>query len=77
MKNRSLFQTEYVIWNNMNLPVEKKNVEAYQLAAHVLDLLNIHEGTMMRFHQKYFSNPETEEESYLRDMKTLEYDILY
>ncbi|MDR7813810.1 LTA synthase family protein [Lacrimispora sp.] len=77
MKNRSLFQTEYVIWNNMNLPVEKKNVEAYQLAAHVLDMLNIHEGTMMRFHQKYFSNPETEEESYLRDMKTLEYDILY
>jgi hypothetical protein len=77
MKNRSLFQTEYVIWNNMNLPAEKKNVEAYQLAAHVLDMLDIHEGTMMRFHQKYFSSPETGEESYLKDMKTLEYDILY
>ena len=77
MKNRSLFQTEYVIWNNMNLPVEKKDVEAYQLAAHVLDMLNIHEGTMMRFHQNYFSNPKAEEESYLKDMKTLEYDILY
>jgi len=46
MKNGSLFQTEYVVWNNMNLPAVKKDVEAYQLAAHVLDMLNIHEGTI-------------------------------
>lgn len=77
MKNHSLFQTEYVVWNNMNLPLEKKNVEAYQISAHVLDMLGIHEGTMMRFHQKYLNNPKAEEESYLEDMKTLEYDILY
>lgn len=77
MKNRSLFQTEYVIWNNMNLPVQKKNVEAYQLAAHVLDMLNIHEGTMMRFHQNYLNHPQLDEKGYLRDMQTLEYDMLY
>ncbi|MEY8354849.1 LTA synthase family protein [Lachnospiraceae bacterium 54-53] len=77
MKNHSLFQTEYVVWNNMNLPPVKKDVEAYQLGAHVLDMLGIHEGTMMRFHQKYLNNPEAGEESYLEDMKNLEYDILY
>lgn len=77
MKNRSLFQTEYVIWNNMNLPPVKKDVEAYQLSAHVLDMLGIHEGTMMRFHQKYLNSKKSEEESYLEGMKTLEYDILY
>ncbi|WP_077611112.1 LTA synthase family protein [Clostridium sp. Marseille-P2415] len=77
MKNHSLFQTEYVVWNNMNLPLEKRNVEAYQISAHVLDMLGIHEGTMMRFHQKYLNNPKAKEESYLEDMKTLEYDILY
>ena len=77
MKNNSLFQTEYVIWNNMNLPVVKKDVEAYQLAAHVLDMLNIHEGTMMRFHQKVLNDKSADSEGYLRDMKTLEYDILY
>lgn len=77
MKNGSLFQTEYVVWNNMNLPAVKKDVEAYQLAAHVLDMLDIHEGTMMRFHQKYFNDKNVDKESYLEDMKTLEYDILY
>ena len=77
MKNQSLFQTEYVIWNNMNLPKVKKDVEAYQLAAHVLDMLQIHEGTMMRFHQKSLNNKNLNQEKYLEDMKTLEYDILY
>lgn len=77
MKNKSLYQTEYVVWNNMNLPQVKKDVEAYQLAAHVFNMLNIHEGTMIRFHQKYLDGKETEEEGYLEDMKALEYDILY
>lgn len=79
MKNRSLFQTEYVIWNNLNLPNEKQDVEAYQLTAHVLNLLNIHEGTMVRFHQRYLdkSPEEQEKTSYLSAMKVLEYDILY
>ncbi|HIX14383.1 MAG TPA: sulfatase-like hydrolase/transferase [Candidatus Hungatella pullicola] len=77
MKNNSLYQTEYVIWNNLNLPVVKKDVESYQLGAHVLDLLNIHEGTMIRFHQNYFKDESADEDAYLADMKTLEYDILY
>lgn len=77
MKNKSLYQTEYVVWNNMNLPPIKKDVEAYQLAAHVFNMLNIHEGTMMRFHQKYLDGGKTGEEEYLEDMKALEYDILY
>lgn len=77
MKNGSLYQTEYVVWNNMNLPTERRDVEAYQLAAHVLDMLDIHEGTMMRFHQKYFDTAKKDEEAYLTAMKALEYDILY
>ncbi len=77
MKNHSLFQTEYVIWNNMNLPVVKKDVEAYQISSHVLNMLNIHEGTMIRFHQKYLNGENTDKEKYLEDMKNLEYDILY
>lgn len=77
MNNHSLFQTEYVIWNNMNLPQKKRNVEAYQIAAYVLDMVGIQEGTMMRFHQKYLNNRKAEEENYLEAMKTLEYDILY
>lgn len=77
MKNQSLYQTEYVVWNNMNLPKVKKDLEAYQLTAHVLDMVGIHEGTMMRFHQKYFNTKDMSQEEYLEDMKALEYDILY
>lgn len=53
MAGGSLYQTQYVVWNNLGLSPVKKNVEAYQLGAHVLGLLGIHEGTMIRFHQAW------------------------
>ena len=37
MKNKYLFQTEYVIWDNMGLEKKDKNLAAYQMAAEVLD----------------------------------------
>ena len=77
MKNRSLFQTEYVIWNNMNLPNVNRDVEAYQLTSYVLNLLDIHEGTMIRFHQRHLDKRDTYSQEYLDAMQVLEYDILY
>lgn len=77
MKNGSLFQTEYVIWNNFGLPYVKKDLEAYQLTSHVLNLLDIHEGTMIRFHQRHLDMEDTDSEAYLDAMQILEYDILY
>lgn len=62
MENQSLFQTNYVVWNNLNLPVQKRDVESYQLAAYVQDLLNLHEGTMFCFHQNYLRNQEPEDQ---------------
>ncbi|MEY8337384.1 LTA synthase family protein [Lachnospiraceae bacterium 62-35] len=53
MEGGSLYQTQYVVWNNLELNPVKKNVEAYQLGAHVLGMLGIHEGTMVRFHQAW------------------------
>ena len=55
----------------------KRNVEAYQLAAHVLNMLDIHEGTMLRFHQRHLDARDTDTQSYLDAMKLLQYDILY
>ncbi len=77
MANGSLFQTKYVVWNNLNLPVVKRDVEAYQLAAYVLNLLDIHEGTMIRFHQRHLDANDTDTQDYLDAMKILQYDILY
>ncbi len=77
MENNSLYQTPYVIWNNVGMVKTKRNLEAYQLAAHVLNLLHIHEGTMLRFHQHHLNEESESEEDYLEAMQVLEYDILY
>ncbi|MGL5437366.1 MAG: LTA synthase family protein [Lachnospiraceae bacterium] len=77
MKNQSLFQTEYVVWNNLGLKPVIRDVESYQIGAHILDMLDIHEGTMVRFHQQYLKDKNPDEELYLEAMEILEYDILY
>ena len=77
MKNNSLFQTQYVVWNNLGLPIVHRTVEAYQLASYVLEMLDIHEGTMVRYHQGYLTGQIGDKQQYLDDMKLLEYDILY
>lgn len=77
MANGSLFQTQYVIWNNMKLPKVRRDLEAYQLTAHLLNLLDIHEGTMTRFHQHHLDEGGSDAEEYLEAMQVLEYDILY
>ena len=73
MENGSVYETEYVIWTNRPTgePV-KKDVEAYALSSHVLNLYDIHEGLFTRFHQTH-----AESETYLEDMKLLAYDVLY
>ncbi len=80
LENGDLFQTEYVIWDNMGLARTSRNVEAYQLGAYVMDKAGLKKGTMFRYHQAYLqktSHTTEEEETYLNDMKILEYDILY
>ena len=72
MKNRYLFQTQYVIWDNMGLEKQDKNLAAYQMAAEVMDRVGIHEGNVFRFHQ---ARKNTQD--YQVDLEMLQYDILY
>lgn len=72
MKNKYLFQTEYVIWDNMGLEKKDKNLAAYQMAAEVLDRVGIHEGNVFRFHQARRNT-----KNYQVDLEMLQYDILY
>lgn len=72
VKNRYLFQTEYVIWDNMGLEKQDKNLAAYQMAAEVMDRVGIHEGNIFRFHQ---ARKNTQD--YQVDLEMLQYDILY
>lgn len=76
LKNRSLFQTQYVMWSNFDMEQEYKDLEAYQLYSYVLDRLGMGDGLLMKLHQK-FLKAEISEEDYLEKLKVLEYDMLY
>lgn len=69
---KDLYQTEYVVWDNYDLPEEDIDLEAYQLSAHVLGDLGISEGIVTKFHQKQMGTTD-----YLKNLTVLEYDILY
>lgn len=72
LKNRYLFQTEYVIWDNMDLPVQHDNLASYQIGAEVLDRLDLHVGTIFQYHQNRRNT-----KNYMVDLQDLQYDILY
>ncbi len=72
LKNKYLFQTEYVMWDNFGLKKKKENLAAYQMAAEVMDRVGIHEGTVFRYHQARRNT-----RNYQVDLETLQYDLLY
>ncbi|HWQ77701.1 MAG TPA: LTA synthase family protein [Anaerovoracaceae bacterium] len=70
--NRDVYQTEYVIWNNIGLEKQDKNLYSYQLGAEVLGRIGIHEGVLTSFHQNH-----SEDLNYLSELRALQYDMLY
>lgn len=72
MENFNLFTTQYVIWDNMGLEREVKDLTAYQAIAEVFDKVGIHEGTVFTFHQD-----AKDTDLYQADLQTLQYDMLY
>ena len=70
--NENIYQTQYIIWNNFNMNVNNKDMEAYQLSSYVLEQLGISNGYINRFHQQQQGSDD-----YLKNLKILEYDILY
>lgn len=73
LNNASLYQTQYVIWDNLGLKKEDKDIASYQLYPEVFNRLGIHEGLIDRYQQQIDENSE----DYLSDLATLEYDLLY
>ena len=72
LKNKYLFQTQYVMWDNFGLKKKDENLAAYQMAAEVMDRAGIHEGTIFRYHQARRNT-----RNYQVDLETLQYDVLY
>lgn len=72
MATGDIFKTKYVTWNNFGMAKEDADLTSYQLLAHLIGQLGIHEGTIFRFHQS-----QSASETYLRDLENLQYDLLY
>lgn len=72
LKGRYLYNTNYVIWDNIGLEKQDRNVAAYQIMADVFDRLDIHSGSVFNYHQE-----RRKTKNYLADLELLQYDILY
>lgn len=72
MVNGSIFQTQYVIWSNYSMKKVDKDMYSYQVAADVFDRLGFHMGVMTKYHQDH-----KDSQTYRKDLKKLEYDMLY
>ena len=72
MKSKYLYNTNYVIWDNIGLEKKDGNYPAYQIMAEVMNRLDIHTGTVFNYHQQRHQSKD-----YLADLELLQYDILY
>ena len=74
LSNGDKYQTQYFIWSNFDMEKGNNDLQAYQLSSYVMERLGISEGYIMKYHQ---SKKDESEEEYLKNLKILEYDILY
>lgn len=72
LKSRYLYNTNYVIWDNIGLEKKDGNIAAYQIMADVFERLDIHTGTVFNYHQQ-----RRQTKDYLADLELLQYDIMY
>ena len=72
MKNGSLYQTQYIIWNNFGMKKQDKDLNAYELTSELFDRLGISVGMMTKYQQNYKGT-----EGYLANLEALSYDMLY
>ena len=74
-KQPDLYTTRYVIWDNIGLPKEDRNIHSYESGAILLEDAGLeHEGIIFDYQQ---SNDPDEDETYLSDQEALAYDMLY
>lgn len=72
VSNNNIYQTPFLIWDNINLPKETLNLKTYQLSSYILDKANISGGIISKLHQT-----QSTSEEYNSLLHLLQYDILY
>ena len=77
LQNKNQYQTQYFVWNTMDLPVVKEDIEAYQLSSRIMEKLGINEGEINSYHQANKQEAIDNNEKYLEDLQVLGYDMFY
>ncbi len=72
LKSRYLYNTNYVIWDNIGLEKKDQTLAAYQITAEVLEQIGIKTGTVFNYHQERRKTVD-----YQADLELLQYDLLY
>ena len=73
-RQKDLYTTRYVIWDNIGLAKKDKDLHSYQCGSELLKAAGIrNEGILFDYQQ---SN-KAKDPDYLSDMEALEYDMLY
>lgn len=75
MKSGSLFNTNYVIWDNIGLTKQDGTIPSYQMMSIVMDRIGLHTGTVFNYHQE--RKDSADQAAYLMDLELLQYDLLY
>lgn len=70
-----LYETEWVMWDNIGLDVERQDMAAYQASTYIFNRLNLQGGLVQSFHNKYMNMAD--QESYMDMLEMLAYDTLY
>ncbi len=72
LQSGDLYATEYVIWDNMNLPEEDRDLSSFRLTAEVFKKLGLNGGILSKYH-----STQAEKSYYDDGLKLLQYDMLY
>ena len=68
----SVYETEYVLWNNFGLDLKDQPMQAESISTAVLSTFGLSSGIIPQFHEAYDGTY-----TYKRDLNMLEYDMLY
>lgn len=72
LNGRTIYQTDYVIWNNCGIDFGVKNISANEVSSYVLEKLGMSNGIINSFHQKH-----KDDYDFNQSLAALEYDMLY
>ncbi len=73
--NKSLFETEYVIWANYDIPVNDEYLYAYQLSSRVTEMLGFN-GSYVNYLHRYYKN-DKDNPNYRLYLQMFMYDQFY